>query len=122
MHYIKTNNLILLQTVLKCTYGPNTIKLNALCYSVNLIRNHITMTTTTEKTCIYSYCLLGYACHRLKALHNREGKYERRRQTWSGGQMWDQVEEEKEPDPTGSLPEPAAGPALLSAISHELCV
>lgn len=59
MHYIKTNNLILLQTVLKCTYGPNTIKLNALCYSVNLIRNHITMTTTTKKNMYLQLLLAG---------------------------------------------------------------
>lgn len=75
MHYIKTNNLILLQAVLKCTYGPNTIKLNALWYSVNLIRNHISMTTTAKKkneTCIYSYCLPGCACNHLEVLHNRE--------------------------------------------------
>lgn len=57
------------QKAQKCTYGPNTIKLNAFYYSINLIMNRISMTT---KTCIYSYCLLGSTCNDLKELHNRE--------------------------------------------------
>lgn len=82
MHYIKTNNLILLQAVLKCTYGPNTIKLNALWYSVNLIRNHISMTTTAKKKMKHVFTVI--ACRAALAIIWKcciieRGKYERRR-------------------------------------------
>lgn len=65
--------LILHQKALKCTYEPNTIKLNAfvLLYKPDYKSHFYDNKKTT--TCIYSYCLFGCTHNHLKVLHNRGG-------------------------------------------------
>lgn len=45
MHFMKSVIRVSHQKAQKCTYGANPIKLNAFYYSINLIRNHISVTT-----------------------------------------------------------------------------
>lgn len=91
MHFMKSVIRVSHQKAQKCTYGANSIKLNAFYYSINLIRNHISVTT---KTCIYCYCFLGCTCCDLKELHNRENVWEvdggmaRCRLRWERKRAW----------------------------------
>lgn len=82
MHFMKSVIRVSHQKAQKCTYGANSIKLNAFYYSINLIRNHISVTTKKHAfTVIVSWAALAV----IWKSYVTERMYER--QGWRDGQM-----------------------------------